>query len=343
MALARSLVTFLGALFLAFSNSFAASPIRDALDSVREILTNNAVVSGLSILFIYWGLYALFFWATRFFAKSEGGEHHRVRVALSVVLAFFVGSFFILSLQSAGDKLGYVAGAWLVLLLLIGAFFIGIYKIYTLYFGNDGNLSKAKNWTRIGLFILTLLVFLLVYSLVFAKVSYVVITDGSGSLSVFSSTGGDASVEQMLGDVERRAQSEGGISGGLIGIMASILSSIFSFVFGVGIIAGFVVAGLLISRHLKGDSNENGGVKTSKNNPKGDMREILKHISAKLDDINASFANKLMLLKSMKQLNQNRGKNQSTSSTGVTASGAAPGDSPTGDISKVDVDNGGNK
>lgn len=337
MNLARNLISLFAMIVLSMQSVFAVEgPIMNALDGIRDVLTNDAVISGLSILFIFWGLYALFFWATRIFAKSQG--HQRVRVAMSVVLSFFVGSFFILSLRSAGDKLGYVAAAWIVLFLLIGIFFMGIFWIYKAYFGNDSNLTKAKNWTRITLFVLSLLVFLLLYSLVFTKISYVIITDGTGSFSVFSSGSGvDASIEDMLGDVERRAQSQGGISGGIIGLMASIISSIFSFVFGIGMIALLIVAGVLITRHFKG-TNPKGGVATSKRNPKGDMREIIKHIAIKLDDINASFANKLQYLKLMKQANNKRRNSNSTSSTGI---GDGRRDPPLGDIDNIDL--GGNK
>lgn len=309
------LMPFLATLF-SFIGVFA-NPIQDGLGTLREIMTNDVVVSGIAVLMIYWGLYAMFFWGTRFFAKAEGGGHHRVRVAISVVLSFFVGSFFILSLDSAGDQLGYVAAAWLVLILLIALFFVGVLTLYKQFFGYGAS-QKAKDVTRITLFILTLLIFLFIYSLVFAKVSYVVLSDGQGSFTIFEpgTVSGDVSVEGMLEEIEQEARNEGGVSGSLIGIMASLLSSIFSFIFSIALIALFVFLAMIISRHKLESSN--GGSKSKNGNPKNDMRDLIKQIATKLDELNASFNRKLTLAQQMQRLNkQRKNSSSSTSSSGV--------------------------
>ena len=318
MKLSKKLYILFSTMSISMSSVSAATVFEDAFNKIISTFTNDIVISGLAVLFIYWGLYALFFWGTRFFSKEHGAQ--RVRVAISVVLSFFVGSFFILSLNTAGDKLGYVAAAWVMIFLLVAFFFVGIYRLYTAFFGKDAETSKAKNTTRITLFVLSLLIFLFIFSLVFTKVAWVVLSDGTGTFSLFDqgSLSGSNSVEGMLEDLEQEAQSQGGLAGGLIGTFASILNSIFGTIFAIAVVALIVFLGIIITRHKTQKTQR------QENDPqiaKNTLRDVVKQIAMSLDDINAGFANKLELLKMMKSLKNQKSSNavDTSSSSGLRA------------------------
>lgn len=322
MKLSKKLYILFSSMTMSMTSVSAATVFEDAFTKIISTFTNDIVISGLAVLFIYWGLYALFFWGTRFFSKEHGAQ--RVRIAISVVLSFFVGSFFILSLNTAGDKLGYVAAAWVMIFLLVAFFFVGIYRLYTAFFGKNAEASKSKNTTRITLFVLSLLIFLFLFSLVFTKVAWVVLSNGTGSFSLFDqgSLSGSNSVEGMLEDLQREAESQGGLAGSLIGTFASILSSIFGTIFAIAVVALIVFLGIIISRHkTQKTSRQENDPQIAKNT----LRDAVKNIAMSLDDINAGFANKLELLKMMKSL-RNQKSNQSSSSASSSGIRADPND-----------------